>query len=1781
MPGADAGVTVAEKIRESADTALYRGHRRPDGRAVLVKSPRGGRPTPTQLARLRHEQAILGSLRVPGVVESLGIEDLDCGVALVMADPGRTSLDHLVGPRRLDVSAFLCTAIAMAEAVEAVHRQRIIHRNIRPENFFRDDDTGRITLIDFGAATRLALEARGGAQVGRFEGDLAYMSPEQTGRMNRSVDRRADLYSLGVALYQLGTGILPFQTTDPLELLHSHIACSPVPPHVVRPDWPRILSEIVMRLLAKNAEDRYQDISGLKADLLRCQEILAQTGTIPAFTLGEKDFCDELRIPQKLYGRESDLARLFESFEHACQGGAELLLLSGYSGVGKSVLVGELHRQIATGARIASGKFDPIGRRIPYAPILQACGEMLRSILAEPPGVLAQWRQRLLATVGSNGRVVSDIIPELSLLLGTQPPVEVLDPAQSQHRFEATFLSFLQGFAAPEHPLVLFLDDLQWADAASLRMLHLLLTAPARGFLLVIGAYRDNEVDSTHPLAGAIADLRRTNASIAEIKLQPLDGGAIERLLADTFATTAAVVRPLAKVVLDKTEGNPFFLGQFLSTLYRDGLVAFDASRRQWIFRQREIEQAMVTDNVVDFIVERLQRLPQETQDLLRIAACIGHQFDRRSLALVAERSAGDLRRDLWHALHEGLVVPLDVVQAFLHEGAVGSEEVASDAPDEDNNPSYRFLHDRVHQAAYATLAERQRQEMHLRIGQMQLAAGGSSIDDRQLFAIVNHLNLGAGLVGDATDRNALAKLNFSAANKAKDAAAHATAIRHLDICSALLGDNAWRDDYDTAFQADICRAECEIATGRFDSALCVLDRADAAARDDLDQATALALRILVFVSMNRMGEAIDCGIRAARVLGEDFPGSLDAIGPAIGAELGAIFATLGPRGLEGLLALPRMTDKKSLLLLQVLHRIMPAAATTDPALMTLIVARAVHLSLRQGNAPLSAYFCASFAHVHIVMGDVKKAHELGRIAIRLNQSLASQAVACAVHFMLGAFVTFWSDDVAESVEHLRKGLQAALDAGDYLYACYCAMGRSAMIFQTGQALEEVAGVAREASDLIDRTGDVVNRDLVRSLRRIVDRLKASSGPALESDEAEAERKIIESHNPYVVSCHFAFRAVEKYLAGDSDGTSRCLARTRPSVPGNFAEPQTHLYEALLLAEQVRSARGDAHAALAELRSREAAFRRWASDSPKTFACCHALVAAELGASTGDDGQAFTRYEEAIQLAQDGGAILYEALACELAGRYAERRGWSQLAREHYLRNASTAYARWGDVRKARQLAAGVPEPSPRARASTLEMPAVGWTGEVRTDNFDALALARATQAISGEIVPAKLMARLMMIAIEQAGAERGFLLLLRGGELWVECAAGVPSDDFSRCRLPTDAELDHAASASNPTAFLLPRTVISFVAHTREKVVLTQASEPNRFASDPYLAEHKPRSLLCMPMIRQGELTGLLYLENRLAADVFSADQVELLEVLSTQAAISLENARLYEEMEERVRDRTRKLEESLRTIREDQAMIIEAERRAAVAHLESELAIARKIQTSILPKDVSVAGMEIAATMRTAAEVGGDYYDILPTRDGGFWLGIGDVSGHGLDAGLVMLMLQSGLSSLLRSDAWVDPVEPLCILNRAVYDNVRRRLGRDDFATLSLFRFFPDGRFLFAGAHEEILIWRSRDGRWEQIEPSGVWIGALERIESRMSSRVGHLHDGDLMLLFTDGIVEARGPDDAQFDITRLIEIATRAHAEPASEICRRALEGVLAWAPRQDDDRTIVVVRRGTRR
>jgi len=1747
------GYTLTSSVRATRHATLFRALREADRQPVMLKVIAGDKPDPLDVIRLEHEHALLDGMDVPGVVKTLGLTKVGERTALVLEDVGDRSLGDLVGGTGLDVSRFLDTSLAMAEIVESIHRRHIIHKDIKPQHFFRRGDTGSLTLIDFGAATRLTVEEQRLISVAALEGTLAYMSPEQTGRMNRVIDRRTDLYSLGVSFYQLLTGVLPFQTTDPLGLVHSHIACLPPAPHTVIPSIPPVLSAIIMKLLSKNAEDRYQDVAGLKADLEICRERLTSQGRIDDFPIAERDFSGQLRIPQKLYGRETETEALLSAFRRVRGGGAELLLVSGYSGIGKSALVNEIHKQMVLEGRFVSGKFDQLARNTPYAAISRACGELVRSILTDSAEALAEWRERLLAVLGANGRVVIDLVPELEVVVGPQPGVQDLGPNEAQHRFERTFQEFLGVFMSEGHPLVLFLDDLQWADPASVRLIHVLLTDRRRGHVLIIGAYRDNEVGPAHPLSVALSDLRAAGGTIGEVKLAPLSLDDVNQLVADTLACSTEEATPLSERVLRKTDGNPFFLSQFLTALHADGVLAFDPLVRRWTWDLERVEGSLATDNVVEFVLAKLNRFAPAARHVLWLAACVGHEFDRETLATIGELSPEGVSERLRDALRERLILPLD------------ASTVA--------NPRYRFLHDRVQQAAYRLIDESAKQAAHLRIGRLMMGrfeAGGSE----NLFDVVNHMNIGAALITSAAERVVLARLNLSAARRARDAAAHLLASTLLATALDLLGEEAWSRDYDVAHAAYLLKAECAYGAQQIEVAFQLIDVVEAHSRDPLDRALARDLKVLILTSLNRMEEAMMQGIETARLLGIEIPSNESELEPTIRAEMVALGAALSGRSIEALVDLPPMTNRHALALLNTLYRIIPAATQLRPQVMVLAVAKAVNLALGNGNGPVSSYFYVCYGMVVAMSGAYETGYRLGQLGIALNERCKHDAVEGANHFVFAAFVAIWRQDLNESIQHARLGLKASLEVGDYLHAAYCASFHVLYRLFRGENLDEIATDASEVSGIVEQTGDVVNLRELRMLRQLIHDLK--NGPAAGASSAAADRDtweeveagIGDSGNQFLIASHRLFRAMSAYLLGDIAGAAGHVeAADAAAYPGNFISPETRFYQALIRAARLRRApHSQRDAFLVALAADESTFRAWAQASPPNFEHRHALIAAELAACQDLPADAESLYDLAIAKAEARGSVAFVALANELAARFHQAAGRAKVALA-YFADSHRAYSRWGATRKAHQISV---EAAIDLRSTE--------NGEIRIDQLDALAVVKASQAISTQIVLPKLVESLMRTMIEQAGAERGYLILVREGKLWVEGVAGPDAATAEFAPFEVDGTHDRIHE-------LLPVSLLVFVSRAKERVLLNDLKKQNTFASDRYFLHRHPRSLLCLPMLRQGALVGLLYLENGLAGDTFNHDRVGVLEVLSAQAAISIENATLYEEMERRVEVRTHQLEQSTRELElsvrlvfENQEQLIEAERRAAVAHYEGELAIARQIQTSILPQTTRVNGFEIATAMVTASEVGGDYFDLLPAEPGGCWVGVGDVSGHGLDAGLMMLMVQSGLGALMHQDAVNDPALLVCHLNRMLHENVRVRLGRDDFATLTLFRFFSDGRFVYAGAHEDILIWRSAARRVERLPTPGTWVGVTPNVQRDIVNLENVLRDGDVMVLYTDGITEARSPEMELFGLERLMALIETLSNEPSVEICKGILSAIDGWSPLREDDRTLIVLRRG---
>lgn len=1761
------GYTLSHCIREGLTHGLFRGRRSSDGVPVLVKALRGDHPSAGAVARLRYEYTLLKSLEAPGVARALALEPAGNGFALVLEDVGERSLDRVIHAERLPLETLLRVAVSMASTLETIQRSGLIHKDIRPLHFFVDADGNETKLVDFGAATRLTQDTARIASLSAAAETLAYVSPEQTGRMNQKVDARTDLYSLGVTLYELFTGTLPFATTDPVELVHSHIARTPTPPHEVRPEIPRVLSEIVLKLLAKVPDERYQSAAGLKADLQSCLERVDSPSELMAIRIGQGDVSEQLRVPQKLYGREAESAAVLAAFERVHGGAIELMLVAGHSGIGKSALVHEMRRSPLHEGYFVAGKFDQLSRSTPYAAIAEACRGLVRAVLAETPETHAAYRQSLGEALGPNGRVLIDLVPQLELIVGPQPAVQELGPTEAQHRLELVLQNFLQVFATTARAVVFFLDDLQWADSASLHLIQRILTAPGAGHLLVIGAYRDNEVDPVHPFSLAVREMRKGGAAIHELKLKPLPEPVVTQLVADTLRTEIRRAEPLAALLVRKTHGNPFFLGQFLTALHRDKLLSLDPRTGTWTWDLERIEQAMVTDNVVDFMVTKLQNLSAQTQLVLRLAACVGHRFDHQTLVLISEQPAEVVTAALWESLHEQLLLPLEGGSEYLELAAAPGTSDDAETP---INAGFRFSHDRVQQAAYALIDDAKKREVHLRIGRLMMARRADAPEEHELFEVVNHMNLGSDLIHGAKERRGLASLNLEAARRAKEAAAHDVATELAGTCLELLGDDPWSESYELAYAALLTRAECASVNKNLQVAFQSIERLLHNAKSPLDQAAALELKLTVLTNMNRVGEAAECGVEAAGLLGMVLPREQAQFGPAIGEAAAELEAALIGKEIETLVDQPEMTDPRLLALLSIFAKTCPAANQTNPALTALICLKGVTLLLRHGNAPVGSYLYAFHGvFLGIMKGDFDAGYRFGRLAIRLDERAG--AASGATRFLFGCFVSPWRKHLSEGIEYLNLALKTSLDSGDYIHVGYSASFGLAYRFLRGDNLDDLKGDLKSHSELLARTGDVINSKLVELVGRTIAALQKPGGHGgsllgEDLDDSEFRRQCVESGNRALVGNYHLFRATLLNASGDYEGALTALdAFTEAVIPGFFFVAEHRFQHALALAGKLRFTALQEREPLVEaLRKDVEEISRWAEVAPENHAHRRALLQAELST---DDSAAGKLYDHAIALANEHGFIQHQALANELCGSFHGRQGRGELAKT-YLAEARYAYLRWGASAKVQELARrhaglGVGETSAEAsgRDSRPSAPAVNelamGPAASMAGRLDMATMLRVTQAIVGELELEKLLERLMRSLVANAGAQRGLLVLNRDGKLQLEAVIEV-DPDVVRLGLGQDMQ----------TCPELAGSVVQYVARSHTTVVLDGAASDERFSGDSYLTQKHPKSLLCTAMVHQGRLAGVLYLENNVATRVFSPDRVELLQVLAAQAAVALENAKLYGDL----RAATDQLKRANETL-EVQVAERTRELSRTVAELWSEMDLARKIQTVLLPRDLSMFDYQIAATQVPAASVGGDYYDSICAHDTK-WLLIGDVSGHGVTSGLSMMMIQTAVHTVVTSNPGLTPSQMLSRVNAAVRKNLQK-VHSGHYMTLTALQL--EGPLVrYAGLHQDILIHRAASGVVERVPTLGVWIGLVDDISDLLEDSVLTMNPEDVMLLFTDGIAEMPLDGQRRLGTDGVANAFGRLVAE--GKDVQSIVQGMLSLAEGHtvDDDISVMAVR-----
>lgn len=1477
---------------------MFRAQRKSDQARVLIKLAHApGTGVTASMDLVEWEFELTQSLTIDGILHAVELQSCSAGCALVLEDYGAAPLFSVVDRQPLELDAALEIALDVTRIIEQLHLQGVVHKAIRPHHIYVHPDSHRVWLTGFEVASRLPDDSSHVSQHSLPVEVLAYIAPEQTGRMNRRVGLQADLYSIGVLMYELLTGRLPFHENDPLQMIHAHIARVPESPTDLNPNVPRAVSNIVMKLLAKEAEDRYRSAAGLCADLAAC----LGGGLNPDFQPGRHDVLNRIRIPEKLYGRADELESLMSAFDRTAQGSTEILMVAGYSGVGKSALVHEVHKPIVhKRGYFASGKFDQFKRNIPYSAIISAFQELTRQILTESRDEIAAWRSDLLAAVGQNGRVIINVIPEIELIIGPQPPVPDLLPAETKNRFNLVFQSFIKVFARAQHPLVLFLDDLQWTDSATLELLRSIAEDHTLKYMLIIGAYRDNEVGADHPLEQTVKELESVDSNICRFKVQPLRINHLQQFVADTLHCPTNEAVALAKLVHEKTDGNPFFMIQFIKLMQAEQCLIFDRSDHFWRYDLEAIRRLGVTDNVVELMLRKIKKLPEPTQDAIKLAAYIGDTFDIDSLSVVSEISAQESATGLRAAIQEGLVLPL--TPASIRHAEFGQ----SADLEEPKAVIYSFLHDRVQQAAYALIAESDRPGVHLRIGQLLLEHSDATTLDENIFEITGHLNAGATLLDDKSEIIRLIRLNLDAGRKAKSSTAYQPALNYFNAGASHVTAELWNTDYELAFSLFRERAETEYLCGNFDRAEQQLVDLLDLAKSPLDKAEIYRIRIVEYENTARFAEARDWGKTGLALFDIKFPESDSERQSYLDAEIDAIGMLVGDRPIESLVELPVMTNKAMRISMKLLMTMWaPSYISGDMVLTALIAAKMVHLSLRYGNIGESSYGYVTYgATIGLRIGDYKSSYEFGRLALAVNESLDDLSSRAKVNHMFSCYIGIWRNHISTCFPYSREAYRSGLASGDLIYAAYGVFHESWHALFQGQPLSEFHDHYAAYLEFMSNTKNKTFYDTHQLMVHwgLAFQGQTLNACSLTSDDFD-EQEYLEAYEG-IGFFHRFYHVIKTqlyYMFGRYDDALRSSIRAEAladKTEGMIWDAWGCFYHALTLAACGKPVDEDNRQRVRnELEDALRRFRIWAKNSPENFGHRCALLEAEVAAYDGDDGAAINAYETAIEEASRYDFLQIEALANECCARYWLGRDRQELAGV-YLRAAERCYRDWGANAKVLDIQRRYPEQVASAELGPDKLEGLR--------SLDWATVVQAAQVISGEVEERQLLDKLLRIVLANAGAERGFIVLNHDGELTIEAEASVDHDD-------TKPGASRAVGENTEIA----RSVIRYVARVGDNVVLADATDDDRFSNDSYIQNRRPLSLLCTPILHKSKTIGLLYLENNLVRGAFTAERTEVVGMLAAQAAISIENARLYQDMKQEI-DERKLIEGRLRRVAE-----------------------------------------------------------------------------------------------------------------------------------------------------------------------------------------------------------------------------------------------------------------------
>ena len=1519
------GYNLVELLHESSRTLVYRGIHLADNNTVIIKLLNCKYPTFNELVNFRNQYTIVKNLDLPGIVKPLNLEHYGNGLALVMEDFGGISLAEYIARRPLSLEEFLLSAIALCQILEGLYRNRVIHKDIKPSNIIINPDSKQIKLTDFSISSLLPRETQVLQSPNILEGTLAYISPEQTGRMNRGIDYRSDFYSLGVTFYQLLTGQLPFGSDDPMELVHCHIAKIPTPPRTIKNDIPQVLSDLVIKLMAKTAEQRYQSVLGLKSDLEKCLSRWQETGKIEPFELGKRDISDRFLIPEKLYGREPEVRTLLEAFHRAASSFCEMMLVAGFSGIGKTAVINEVHKPIVRQrGYFIKGKFDQFQRNIPFSAFVQAFRDLMGQLLAEGDTQLESWKTKILTALGENGQVIIEVIPELEQIIGQQPPVPELSGSAAQNRFNLLFAKFIQVFTTPNHPLVIFIDDLQWADSASLKLMQLLIGDSQMGYLLLLGAYRDNEVFSAHPLILTLDELVKLGATINSITLAPLSQGDLNCWVADTLSCELQLASPLTELVYQKTEGNPFFASQFLKGLHEDGWIAFNLDLGYWQCDLAGVRQLALTDDVVAFMATRLYNLPEKTQEVLKLAACIGNQFDLVTLAIVCEQPVVAVATALWEALQEGFVLPVSDTYKFFQEIDYREQEFS-----EKVSVSYKFLHDRVQQAAYVLIPDGSQQEIYLKIGQLLLHSIPKSQQEERIFEIVDPLNLAVDIIVDPVLKEELIGLNLRAGRHAKAVTAHEAAFRYLQSAIDLLSAEAWQRNYVKTLEVYNLGVEVAYLSGCFSHMESWTKLVLSNATSIYDRITVTRIKLQA-LSGGEQGAVVREALDILAELEIFLPGKPTPAELQQAREIAE--KMLAQQPISSLVDLPPMNNRHFLAVAAILQASLPTIYRLEPDLFQLMVLKLIQLSLEHGNTSLSSFGYACYALMCCSDPQIiNLGYEIAQMALAVAEKMSDRSLQARTLFVVSVFVHVWKLPLDNVLEELQRAYQICLDAGDLEFVGHTALHYCYTAFFSSQHLQSLKSKVYSYFKALQKFGQDVCANYIKPYQITIKLLTNSqnldfSVKEFQSELSQQQALFEEANDRYgLFTCHFNGLIVHYWFGNfqQAQTNAHLACEYLNAVAGDFIIAIFYFYAALTrLQLYPQQNMKEQSTSLAKVVADREALLNFARHAPTNYQHKYDLLQAEYYRILGEKLEAIEYYERAISGAKENGYTQEESLANELAAKFYRDWGKEKIA-STYMQEAYYSYARWGAKAKVEDLEKRYPallspileqqklSLRPSATIASWSRGTISKTTTGTGELLDLATLMKASRTLSGNIELEGAITNLIQVARENAGAETVALMLLK--ERGLMLTAKVNNEEIIKLNF---------VPVENSNA--VPLSIVNQVKHSRQPLLLENASQESAFAGDTYIQQYQPLSILCLPLVDRGQLIGILYLENNQCMGAFTGDRLEVLNLLCSQAAISLENAQLYQQSQQALRD-----------LQQAQLQLVQSEKMATLGNL------------------------------------------------------------------------------------------------------------------------------------------------------------------------------------------------------------------------------------------------------